>query len=202
MSRINLHLGRTLSGLVLVAVLLAGCAKQEAEAPVASQASAETALAAEQASTPEAVVEPDEVAMVDLPVVKVSGSAVPSEPELGSMQLAAATSEKMGVPVDLRYQIDGDALSGQPVTVHLAAVPRSAGTNLEVSIKEEAGLQFPKAASINAEKAEAGAAYRRQVTLTRTSDGPQELRVLVTMDFPIGKGFTWYSVPLGGAAGK
>ena len=36
------------------------------------------------------------------------------------------------VPVDL-YRIDGEALPGQPVTLHLAAIPRVAGVNLHVS---------------------------------------------------------------------
>ena len=41
----------------------------------------------------------------------------------------------MSVAVDLRYQFDGEALPNQPVTLHLAAVPRVAGANLSVSVQ-------------------------------------------------------------------
>jgi hypothetical protein len=73
-------------------------------------------------------------------------------------------------------------------------VPRAAGTNLSVSIKEEAGIDFA-AAPIRAQKASAGTAYRQQVSVTRAANGPAELRVLVTMDMPIGQAHSWFSVP-------
>ena len=45
--------------------------------------------------------------------------------------LAAIPSAKMSVAVDLRYSFDGAVLPNQPVIVHLAAVPRVAGSNLQ-----------------------------------------------------------------------
>ena len=184
--------------LVAVAVLgalVAGCSRPQsaAPAPEATQASE---------ATPGAVTVPPAAEMPPLPATPEAGSvlkAAASEPELASMKMAQPASSKMGVAVDLRYQVDGDAMTGQPVTVHLAAVPRVAGTNLEVSIKPESGIEFSKE-TLGAQKADAGTAYRQQLRLTRLATGPRELRVLVTMDFPIGKGFTYFSVPLDGAA--
>ncbi len=56
--------------------------------------------------------------------------------------LVATASAKISVPVSLRYQIDGEALSGQPFTLHLAAIPRVAGARLQVSVKNAPGLQI------------------------------------------------------------
>ncbi len=55
------------------------------------------------------------------------------------MQVATA-SAKISVPVNLRYQIDGEALAGQSFTLHLAAIPRVAGARLQVSVKDAPGL--------------------------------------------------------------
>jgi hypothetical protein len=119
------------------------------------------------------------------------------------MKVARVVSEKIGVPVELRYQLDGDAMAGQPVTLHLAAVPRVAGTNLTMSIKQEAGIEFPKD-QLHAAKVDVATPYRQQLRLARRAGGPTEIRVLVTMDFPIGTGFTYFSVPLAAptSAGK
>jgi hypothetical protein len=115
----------------------------------------------------------------------------------------ASTSTKLGAPVDLRYSFDAPVEAGRPVTLHLAAVPRAGGSNLTVSIKEEAGIEAA-AAPITAQKASAGTAYRQQLSVTRAANGPAELRVLVTMDMPIGQSHSWFSVPFttGTAAGK
>lgn len=114
-------------------------------------------------------------------------------PDLAAMTLAS-TSTKLGVPVDLRFSFDGAVEAGRPVTLHIAAVPRAAGTNLTVSVKEEPGIDAV-AAPIHAQKASAGTAYRQQLSVTRAADGPAELRVLVTMDMPIGQAHSWFSVP-------
>jgi len=125
-------------------------------------------------------------------------SAVPkptaAEPALDAMH-AAIPSAKISVPVDLRYQIDGEALPGQPVMVHLAAVPRVAGANLHVSLKAVEGLQIA-AGTLEIQKASAASAYRQRVSVTRSEAGPESLRVLVTMDMPEGTAFGYYTVPL------
>lgn len=114
-------------------------------------------------------------------------------PVLASMALATASS-KLGVPVDLRYQFDGEVEPGRPVTLHLAAVPRVAGSNLTVSIKQVAGVEARNGA-LSVQKASAAASYRQQLAVTRQAGGPRELRVLVTMEMPEGSAFGYYSVP-------
>lgn len=124
------------------------------------------------------------------------------QPDLAKMTLARAESSKIGVPVDLRYQVDGDAQDGRPVTVHLAAVPRVSGSNLSVSIKEDPLLQA-SAAPLRAQKATLATPYRQQLSVTRLGGAPAELRVLVTMEMPEGLAFSWFGVPLTRtAAGK
>lgn len=115
-------------------------------------------------------------------------------PRLEDMRLAT-TSSKLGVPVDLRYQFEAPVEAGRPVTLHLAAVPRVAGSDLTVSIKETAGIDAI-AAPLTAQKATARQAYRQQLSVTRHQDAPTELRVLVTMEGPEGSTFGYFSVPL------
>jgi hypothetical protein len=122
-----------------------------------------------------------------------------AEPDLASMKLAKPTSSKIGVPVDLRYEVEGDAMSGAPAILHLAAIPRVAGTNLKMSIKEDAGIEAAKQ-PLAAEKVSAATPYRQQLSIRRLPSGPPEVHVLVTMDFPVGTGFSYFSVPLQGAA--
>ena len=111
----------------------------------------------------------------------------------------AARSAKMTVPVDLNYSFSADPVTGQPTTLHLAAVPRVAGTNLAVSIKKEPGIHVQMAAgNANIQKARAAGVYRKQVSVTRLDPGASRVRVLVTMDLPYGSGFGFFSIPLDG----
>lgn len=122
--------------------------------------------------------------------------AAEQEPELAAMNVAQPVSSKLGVPVDLRYRFDATVQPGQPVTMHLAAVPRVQGRNLAVRIKEAAGLRL-SSGDLTVQKANVATSYRQQVSVTRLSSGPAEVRVLVTMDLPEGSAFSYYSVPLG-----
>ena len=196
---------RRIGGVVLLALLLAGCSKPKTpgeETPVPAT------------PPPQAAAAPAPAPVRDIPVVVVTAApasesasaaapapaakAAPgsSEPAVATMQLAKPGSNKLGVPVDLRYQFDGEALDGQTATLHLAAVPRVAGSNLAVTIKDEPGIHTT-AGELRAAKASVATAYRRQLAITRDAGGPAELRVLVTMDLPEGSAFSWFSVPLG-----
>jgi hypothetical protein len=121
-------------------------------------------------------------------------TAAASEPPLESMRAATAPS-KLSVPVDLKYSFDGEPLANQPVTLHLAAVPRVAGTHLSVSIKPVEGLRVVSSSKLAVQKASANDAYRQQLSITRHASVP-ELRVLVTMDMPEGLGHGYFSIPL------
>jgi len=192
---------RWLVGAALVA-LLAGCGRKPETPPPAvpppQTPAADAAPAAEPVAQAVATTAAPATTASSQPAARATAtaagaSAAASEPALSTMQLATMTS-KMGVPVDLRYQFDGDALSGQPVTLHLAAVPSVAGTTLSVSIKQEPGVEFVKEAMVQ-QKITADTAYRQQLSVRRLADGPQELRVLVTMEMPIGSAFGYFSVP-------
>ena len=181
------------TGSLLVAMtawgaLLAACGRPEAAPPPQDVAAPVAA-----AHAPGLPAEP----APDMAVAPAAAAAKPiGEPELSTMRVAQAEG-KVTIPVELRYQFDGDAQSGQPVTLHLAAVSRTAGSNLSMSIKQEPGLQLPDD-KLNQPKVVAATAYRRQMSVTRLAGGPQQLRVLVTMDLPVGTGFAWFSVPFGG----
>jgi hypothetical protein len=190
---------------VLLVAALGACRPKTPETPPAPTPPApEAAAPAEETATGSTT--SDAAQPAGAPVAPASSgnataSATPAPeegPELAMMALAS-TSTKLGVPVDLRYSFDGVVEAGRPVTLHIAAVPRAAGSNLTVSIKEEPGIEAV-AAPIRAQKASAGTAYRQQLSVTRAANGPAELRVLVTMDMPIGQAHSWFSVPFAARA--
>ena len=117
-----------------------------------------------------------------------------NEPKLASMSTAKA-SAKISVPVDLRYQFEGPVLANQPVMVHLAAVPRVAGSKLIVTVDPVAGLRMD-AASLTVQKASADGVYRQQFSITAADNAPADLRVMVTMEMDQGKAFGFFTVPL------
>ena len=189
----------------LLTFLLAACDKAPppAEPAAPPPPPAETAPSQETVPPPAGETPPPDAAEpapspAPTPPPPTEPSAVPkptaSEPALDAMH-AAIPSAKISVPVELRYRIDGEALPGQPVTLHLAAIPRVAGVNLHVTLKPVEGLNVA-AAPLEIQKASAATPYRQQLTLTRSGAGPDRLRVLVTMDMPEGKAFGYFSVPL------
>ncbi len=182
----------------LASSLLAACAKPaplpEAESPPPPAPTAPVEPAAADSPTP---AEPAPVpAQPASPPPSSTDSAVAQVPALESM-IAATPSAKMSVAVDLRYSFDTQVLPNQPVVLHLAAVPRVNGTNLRMNVKEVAGVQLA-AGPLNVQKANGSDVYRRQLSVTRGTDAPAQLRVLVTMDYAAGSGFGFFSIPLDG----
>lgn len=106
----------------------------------------------------------------------------------------AQPPHKLGVPADLRYEFEGDVMAGQPVTLHLAVVPRVAGSNLTMSIKREPGINAI-ASELTAQKASASATYRQELSVTKLAGGPSGLQVLVTMELPEGSAHSWFNIP-------
>ena len=189
---------RTATGVFLIATLLAGCAKP---APVPEPAPPESPPQVAPAipdAPPPAETLPAQPAP-DAPS-PTEPSAVPkptaaNEPDLETMSVATP-SAKISVAVDVRYSFDSAALPGQPVTLNLAAIPRVSGSNLSMSVKEVAGVQLA-AGPLKLQKSDGPAVYRRQFSVTRGTDSPTQLRVLVTMDYGSGSGFGFFSVPFG-----
>jgi hypothetical protein len=102
----------------------------------------------------------------------------------------------MSIAAELRYQIDA-AAPGGPMTLHLAAVPQVEGSNLEVSVKAEDGIEL-SAGALTLQKSGSSTVYRRQYAVKRSAAAPVALHVLVTMDMPAGSGFGYFTVPLDG----
>ena len=202
-----------LSG-ILLAVLLAGCHPQQAQdvpppPPSPAPAPAESAVPAAPADvTPADPVTPttDPTTTPAAPAQPTPAAPPPTDPSPAPKPTAAYApavesmaiarpSAKMSVAVDLRYKFDGTAAIGEPVTLHLAAIPRVAGARFSVSVKAAPGLEFTNG-TLAAQKVEAAAVYRQQLSVIRRSDAPEKLRVLVTMDLPEGTAFGFFSIPL------
>lgn len=116
--------------------------------------------------------------------------------DVRSMQ-AAIPSRKISVPVELRYHFDAAPAPGKPVTLHLAALPRAAGTRLAVNITKAEGLEVD-AAPLTVAKVAAGGVYRQQLKVTRRDATAARIRVVVTMDQAQGSGFGFFTIPLDG----
>lgn len=123
-----------------------------------------------------------------------------AEPEIAQMRLAEQVGGKIGVPVDVRYQLQGIAAKNQPATLQLAFVPRTAGTNLRV--------EFPAAESVSIDeggmplaiaKADTAGAYRRSLLVTPRRGDSAEVRAIVSMDVNGGRYFGVFAIPVGPA---
>jgi hypothetical protein len=190
----------------LLALSLGGCdPKPQADSPAQTPADAKPAEATpapvpapsdttppEESPAAPAQPAPDAPPPTD-PSPTSKPTAAANEPALESMQSASAPA-KLSVPVDLKYSFDTEPLAGQPVTLHLAAVPRIAVTNLAVSIKAADGIQVASGGPLSVQKASANGAYRQQFSITRQASAP-ELRVLITVDMPEGLGHGFFRIP-------
>ena len=151
--RIELSLRPIAAALLLLT--LAACHKPPSEIPAPGPAPSEPAPGATPVPAPTREAPPTEAP--DAPAQPESTPPPPEEPsavpkptaslvgpDLESMHVARP-SAKLSVPIDLRYQFDSEPLPGQPVTLYLAAVPRVAGSNLKLSVKQAEGVQFGSA---------------------------------------------------------
>jgi hypothetical protein len=200
--RIELSLRSIAAALLLT---LAACDKPPTEVPAPGPAPTDSTPDTTPVPAPTGETPPTETPNApaqpqSTPPTPEAPSAVPKPtaslvgPDLESMHVAHP-SAKLSVPVDLRYQFDSEALPGQPVTLHLAAVPRVAGSNLQVSIKQAQGVEFGSAGPLRVQKASREGVYRQQMSVTRAAAAAPNLRVLVTMDMGDGIAFGYYSIP-------
>jgi len=199
---------RLAAGAAMLALVLAGCSKPKPGEPTAPNANASPAMPAPDAapadSAPAKELPPANGAEpTPSPTPDASPPTEPSPvpkptadngPAIGAMK-SAMPSAKISVPVDLKYLFDTEPLPNQPATLHLAAVPRVAGANLHVTVKQVSGLQLASG-PLEVQKAAASGIYRQQLSVTRLATGPDKLRVLVTMEMPEGTAFGYFSVPL------
>lgn len=186
---------RCAAGAALLALVLGGCTKPKPGEPTAAPSAPASEVPA--APLPD-VATPAPSPTPEAPPAKEPSAApnttAANEPSLDSMRVAQP-SAKISVPVDLRYQFDGEPLPNQPVTLHLAAVSRVDGAHLQVTVKQVEGLRFA-AGPLELQKSTVANVYRQQLSVTRSATGPDHLRVLVTMDMAEGNGFGYFTVPL------
>jgi hypothetical protein len=173
--------------------VLVACAKPEPPPPAEPQTTPDTAPtpAPEDAPTGPAQPTPDAPPPSD-PSPAPAPTSEHEEPAVESM-MAAVPSGKMTVAVGLRYAISGDPSTGA-INLSLAALPRVAGSNLNVSIKAEPGISITSTPLV-VQKTSAAGTYRKQMSLA-LDPAVERVRVLVTMDMPEGTGFGFYSIPL------
>jgi len=198
---------RTTASALLMSALLAGCGKHASDPASAPPEASQAAPAIPDTTSPTDAVPPPDAAPA-APVQPAPDAPPPTEPSpapkptaavepsLDSMRLATP-SAKLSVAADLRYQFDGAALPNQPVTLHLAAVPRVSGSKLNVTVRQVEGVQIAPGA-LNLQKAEGAEVYRQQFSVTRGAHAASELRVLVTMETSGGSAFGFFSVPFDG----
>jgi hypothetical protein len=190
-------------GATLLATLLAACDPQQPEAvPAPPPSPAEPVPApAEPAPAPTAPATkpaaPDPAATPQAPAQPAPAPPPTAKaPAVESMSIATPPA-KLGVAVDLRYQFEGAVVENRPVTLHLAAIPRVAGTNFTVSVKKVSGLEI-SSGPLSLRKVDAAGVYRQDLSVIRRAAAPATIRVLVTMDVPEGAGFGFFSIPLDG----
>jgi hypothetical protein len=130
-----------------------------------------------------------------------TGDPASADPPLERMSLAQGVSEKIGVPVDVRYEFDGSPGVNRPATLNLAFVPRVSGQNLRVEFPSAKDIRLEGVATpLTARKAEASGAFRRNLIVTPLSATARELRVVVSMDVGGGRYFGVYVIPFAAPA--
>jgi len=188
---------RTWTAALLLSTLLAACDRpapaSEATPPAPAAEAPPPAETAPPDATPAVPVQPAPDAPPPTEPSAAPKPAAAVEPNLDSMSVATPNA-KISVAVDLRYQFDGPALPNQPVILHLAAVPRAAGSKVNLSVKPVSGVRFAGGA-LRQQKNDGGEVYRQEFSITRDNTAPSELRVLVTMETPVGSSFGFFSVP-------
>ncbi|MEJ0084335.1 MAG: hypothetical protein WDO72_01525 [Pseudomonadota bacterium] len=199
------HVIRTLAGATLLAALLAGCGQPTAPEVLPAPPAGDPGNGTAPANPAEAPAAPAQPAPDAPPPQEPSPAPTPAannDPDLSTMR-AATASAKISVPVDLRYRFDGPVIPNQPVMLHLAAVPRTGGSNLKVSVASIDGLRLDASTPTAIQKVTAAGIYRQQIAVTAAAGAPTAIRVLVTMDMAEGSGFGFFTVPLeGGTAAQ
>lgn len=120
-----------------------------------------------------------------------------SEPDVAQMRLAEQVGGKIGVPVDVRYQLQGIAAQDQPAILQLAFVPRVAGTNLRVEFPAAAAVSIDEGSTpLAIAKADAAGSYRRSLLVTPRAGDAAEVRAIVAMDVNGGRYFGVFTIPV------
>jgi len=137
-----------------------------------------------------------------LALAATGGCAAPptapaGDPDFMSMSVAERRGEKIGAPVDVRYQFAGVVATGRPVALQVAVVPRIEGSALRIEFPATRGVALGGASpGAVFGKAAPASAYRHTVELTPAADAPDRIPVIVSMDVAGGRFFSVFSIPL------
>jgi hypothetical protein len=124
-------------------------------------------------------------------------STAAAEPAVDDMKWAVQESAKIGVPVDVRYEVSGTPLEDQPTTLNLALIPTIDGTRMRATFIANDSLSIEAGgAELAVDKSEQAAVYRRRMTVTPRQAGDARLRVQVIMDHDGGRYVGLFTVPV------
>jgi hypothetical protein len=207
----RIHPASWLATSSVAVMLLAGCAGG-ADAPADESPAAASQPAAppppqpapaESAPPADATPAPAESAP---PAPVREGGQVQSAPRLAdaaevSSWAVARPQAKLGVAVDLKYQIDGEVAANRPVTLRVALVPRVAGTNLSLEVRPTDGMRID-AAPLALQKANAAGVYRHSFAITPSAGKTGPIRVLVGMDTVEGRSYGIFTIPVDATDGN
>lgn len=128
-------------------------------------------------------------------------AAAPPVPALAAMIPAERSSQKIGVPVDVRYQISGIMVTGRPANLQLAVIPRVEGENLRIELATTPGIAVSNSAEpLTIGKANAAGVYRYAFALTPATNAPGKVPLIVSMEIDGARFFSVFSIPLSAAA--
>jgi hypothetical protein len=123
------------------------------------------------------------------------------EPPLESMKMATPAHGKIGVPVDVRYQVTGVVAKDQPATLQLAFVPRVEGEGLRVEFPESKTVAISTGSGdLSMQRAQAAEPYRRSLNITPLTAEGAEIQVIVSMDIAGGRYFSVFTIPVESSA--
>ncbi|HEY8508266.1 MAG TPA: hypothetical protein VIL32_07920 [Steroidobacteraceae bacterium] len=119
-------------------------------------------------------------------------------PDLASMQLAVPSS-KVGVPVEVRYQVVGTPARNQPATLHLAFVPQVPGKGLKVEFPPSRDVAIETGGStMTVQKATPEDVYRKNLLVTPLAGDAAQVRAMVWMEVEGGRiYFSIFQIPVG-----
>lgn len=163
---------RRLAFLLAAALALGACGKEDAPVDPGPAAKAAETAAAEKASA----------ALKEATKDMVSGYSPPGKP---------------GAPVDLWWEMKSRPKAGEPLTIELAMVPRTATPHLRATFIATDGLTVqPSPAPASFKDAESGGIYRHTLSLVPREDGAYYVSVIVLMDLEAGPQARTFSMPV------
>jgi hypothetical protein len=109
----------------------------------------------------------------------------------------AVSQEKVGAPVQMKFDLQSRPEIGQPLQIALAFLPQAAGNALRASFPATPNLTI-QPASLPAEyqKVQADGVYRYELTVVPGENGMLIVSAIVNLDLPDGAQARTFSIPI------